>query len=239
MQDNGFVFLKPESFKVKIAVVSLSFEFDFEELHIIWNENVRDKFIKILNSLQEFKPDFVVFPEYMFHLELIDIFKNFSTDNNTVIIGGSVTEKFGNGYYAFSPIFFPYREYVKVYKKNITWDEIGNSCNKIKEYPDNVTRRFSYNIRNKPIEFAVYICCDFFRESLVDENNRFHIYFVPQFEKNPSLFINQAYRHSTELWEYVIGSNVSISNYRSIGTSVLNSTIVDALVTHNFREKNI
>ncbi len=71
---------------------------------------------------------------------------------------------------------------------------------------------------------------------MIDRKNSTNIIFVPQFEPSPQQFINEAYRISEGYESFVLGSNNSNDNHRSLGFAILNSQLITALTGRGWRQ---
>lgn len=177
----------------------------------------------------------ICFPEYTYSDELHDLFRDFSNQNNIIIIGGSGIEFNGNNYYAYCPIFIPNKELIKVYKKYLTVEERTFSRGRLESYPNPTERNFRIELNEIEFVFSVYICYDFLQEKY---NTRSDIVFIPQFESSPRHFINS----STDIVEgydnFVLGINNSNNQtLRSLGFGNLNSTLIAAFSKSKKRKK--
>ncbi|AOZ99519.1 hypothetical protein [Flavobacterium commune] len=176
-----------------------------------------------------------MFPEYTYSHDLEPIYRNYSNENSTVIIGGSGLETIGNEFYAYCPIFLPNQEIIKVYKKHITNDERILSQGQIIAFPNEVPREIRLIVGENEILFSVYVCYDFIIEA---KNDRADIVFVPQYESSPQQFINEGDKVSKGMKNFVIGANNSNNNQRSLGFAILNSTMINGLSMQSYRNQN-
>ena len=224
------VFQQAQDYLLQVSVCSLNSFLTLNPFAVTVTPENRQKIESILNSSVGSK--FIVFPEYTYHDSLAELYQNYSNDNECIIIGGSGLEQSGVDYFAYSPIFFPNQEPSKVYKKHITNIETVYSEGRIKGYPNEVQREFSINVDDETsYTFSVFVCYDF----LLDPKSRTNIVFVPQYEPSPQQFINEGDRISKGHQCFVLGSNNSGENLRSLGFAILNSNLIHALAGRNWR----
>ncbi len=228
------VYIEPKDLYVTVGIVSIEIPLDAKNFEF----NDVEKYVnKISGCLSHLKGvNFILFPEFSYSEKLEDIFRTFSDENNAIIIGGSGVDKSGEDWYCYSPVFIPgEKQFKKVYKKMITATETSLSADRIHDYPGEVTRDFTLIVDERQISFAVYVCNDF----LLDLNRKDYasIYFVPQYERNAGIFRGDAYRVSTKDPSFVLGCNIVSSGFRTIGTGSCNSTVINGLATHGFRDK--
>ena len=220
-----------QDYLVQVSVCSLNSFFTLNPFSINITAAHRQKVESVLNNSNG--SEFILFPEYTYNEALQNLYQDYSNANNCIIIGGSGLEEVGANYYAYSPIFFPNREPINVYKKNITTTETVLSGGRIIGYPNEVQREFSISVNeDTSYTFSVFVCYDF----LIDPKSRTNIIFVPQNEPSPQQFINEADRISKGHESFVLGSNNSNDNHRSLGFAILNSQLITALAERGWRQ---
>ncbi|MBA7522304.1 hypothetical protein ES705_14422 [subsurface metagenome] len=238
----------PTPVPIKVAIITINFELrDFE---IVLTDKYKNKLTKCFSLAKEKKPQFMILPEYSYDDELFDIYSEYSTENDCIIIGGSKlckinTEK--SKCYAVCPVFLPGQPPIMVGKENPTDSEIQLSNDSITRYPFDNTRDFSYLLGEIEIRFSVFICNDFLKNyhNYFSLQKRKDIFFVPQYEMKPNLFIHCAASLSTETETYVFGVNKSKNSVdqkmlllKSVGTGSLNSSTVNNLYSLGYRKSN-
>lgn len=178
----------------------------------------------------------ICFPEYTYSDQLFDLYRNFSNQNNIIIIGGSGIETDGNNSYAYCPLFIPNKDLIKVYKKYLTVEERTFSKGKLIPFPNSTEREFCIEFNNYEYVFSVYICYDFLQEKY---NQRSDIVFIPQFETSPRHFINSSPSIIQGFDNFVLGVNNSDGkSLRSLGFGNLNSTLINAFSKLKKRKKD-
>lgn len=227
------VYQEPEDFFVQVSVCSLNSFLNLNPFSIELNDANRGKIETVLNNSVGSK--FILFPEYTYSNELQEVFQNYCNQNECIIIGGSGLEEVGENFYAYSPVFLPNQDPLKVYKKHITNDETVYSEGRIINYPDEVQREISISVDDDTsYKVAVYVCYDF----LIENKTRSDVIFVPQYEQSPQQFINEGDRISKGLRNFVLGANNSNNGQRSLGFAILNSQLTTALSVRGWRQEN-
>ena len=219
-------------FFVEVSIINLNSLLNDETFEVEISQNTIVKIESFLNNSLE--SNIICFPEYTYSESLNELYRNFSNQNNIIIIGGSGIEINGNNSFAYCPIFIPNKDLIKVYKKFITVDERALSGGRLIPYPNETERNFLIQYNDYEYVFSVFICYDFLQESY---NNRSDIVFVPQFEKSPRHFINCATDIVQGFDNFVLGINNSNDSMRSVGFGNLNSTLIHAFTKLKKRKK--
>lgn len=220
-----------QDYLVQVSVCSLNSFLTLNPFSINITPENRQKIENVLNNSIGSK--FILFPEYTYDGVLQNLYQDYANANSCVIIGGSGLEQVGANYYAYSPIFLPNEEPVRVYKKHITNTETVLSEGRIIGYPDAVQREISISVtEDTSYTFSVFVCLDF----LIEPKNRTNIVFVPQYEPSPQRFINEGDTFSKGHQSFVLGSNNSNNNQRSLGFAILNNNLIEALAQRNWRQ---
>lgn len=227
------VYQEPQDYFVQVSVCSLNSFLVLNPFAVNISATNRLKIDAVLNNSIGSK--FILFPEYTYSDELQEIYQNYCNENGCIIIGGSGLEAIGNNFYAYSPVFLPNQETIKVYKKHITNDETVYSEGRIIAYPNDVQREISISVdEDTSFTVSVYVCYDF----LIENKKRTDVIFVPQYEQSPQQFINEGDRISKGMKNFVLGANNSNNNQRSLGFAILNSQLITALTARHWRPEN-
>jgi len=220
---------------VQVAVCSVNSFLKINPFSVDLNEVNLAKINTVLENSIDSK--FILFPEYTYSSELQELYRDYSNQNNCIIIGGSGLESFGTKYYAYAPVFIPNQDLIKVYKRRITPIETVLSGGKIIDYPDKVQRHIEVSISDETdVRISVYVCYDFFVENKTEQ--RSDIIFVPQYEPSPQSFISEAEKTSKGWDNFVLGANNSNDNQRSVGfVPNLNDQIINGLALREWRDE--
>lgn len=224
------VYTQPVDYFVKVSVCSLTQCLDEHDFTITVDT------VKIETILNRIPNDtrFIVFPEYSYNDDLYQLYRNYSDQNNCIVIGGSgLQENADSSLYAFCPVFIPNTELIKVYKKHITVPETVISGGRLRNYTDDIQRLIVIDLNGFSITFSVYVCYDFIRES---KDYRADIVFIPQFELSPDTYISHGDDTVKKHRNFVVGCNNA--NGRSIGFAIINNSIINGLHIGSYRSPN-
>lgn len=217
---------------VEVSIINLNVMLNVDNFEVIVNADSRNKIDVFLE--ESLNSNIICFPEYSYNAELFNVYKEFSDNNNVIIIGGSGIEQVENGFYAFCPVFIPNKDSIKVYKRYVTIEERTNSRGRLLPYPNPTERHFSIEHYDREYVFSIFICYDFLQDRY---DSRSDIVFIPQYESSPRHFINEANRIVQGFDNFVIGVNNSDNSLRSVGFANLNKSMIAAFTGMKKRKK--
>jgi len=220
-------------FFIEISVLNLNILLNPQTFEVNIDDDTRNKITTLLEESSN--SNIICFPEFSYNESLFEIYKQFSDENNVIIIGGSGLEEVEGGFYAFCPVFIPNKELIKVYKRYLTIEERTYSRGQLLPYPNPTERHFRIEQNNDEYVFSIYICYDFLQDTY---DSRSDIVFIPQFEKSPRHFINEANKIVQGFDNFVLGINNSDNSMRSIGFANLNKSMIQAFSSMNIRRKH-
>lgn len=227
------VYQPRQDFFVEISLFNLTSMLNEQTFEVEINNQIFEKIENFLNVSKS--SNIICFPEYCYSNQLHDLYREFSNQNDVIIIGGSGIENNGDDYYAYCPVFIPNKDIIKVYKKVLTIPEIAFSKGRLKPYPNNTERHFNIEFNDAQFVFTIFICYDFLQENY---ETRTDIVFIPQFEPSPNHFINKANVVVQGHDNFVLGINNSKDTFRSIGFANLNKSLIDAFYKQKIRKKD-
>ena len=227
------VYQPVDDFFIEVSLINLNTLFNEQLFLVEIEEKEQNKIREFLENVKN--SDIICFPEYSYNENLYDIYKSFSDENNVIIIGGSGLEPIDDKFYAYTPVFIPTKDILKVYKKHITIDERTLSKGKLIPYPNPTERDFRIVKNDFDFIFSIFICYDFLQENY---NERTDIVFIPQYETSPKHFINTANSIVQGRDNFVFGVNNSDNtSLRSLGFANLNKSIMDSFIKFKIRKK--